>query len=146
MTRRAFIAGLLSIMFLGKRVLALSPPKLSDETILRGLLDALIPSDDSPGAREARVYEKLQAQLAEDRNKKEFYKTGLSMVRSSIKVTDGKKIDWDAVLLGMYPPLFLLELRHDAMVLFYSDPVGWKTIGYEGPPLIGYSDYHKCGK
>jgi hypothetical protein len=147
MTRRTFLIAVLSSILFPKKALSLSPPEMSDEYILRGLLDALIPSDETPGAKEANIYEKLMKEISGDSKKKMIYDIGLSIVRKEIEKTQVATIDWDSVLerisKGM-DSMFFTELRKDALRLFYSDPTVWKAIGYDGPPLIGYLDYYKC--
>lgn len=146
MTRRSFLLSFLSLLLFNKKALSQSSPGITDEAILRGLLDALIPSDHTPGAKEARLYEKLAGLLSEDRKRRRFYDAGLSTVRREIEKTSGKQTDWDAVLRKIASSRFFRVLRWDAMRLFYSDPIGWKTAGYKGPPLVGYRDYHRCGQ
>jgi len=148
MTRRTFLIAVLSSILFPKKALSLSPPaEMSDEYILRGLLDALIPSDETPGAKEANVYEKLMKEISGDSKKKMIYDIGLSETRKEIERTQVATIDWDSVLerisKGM-DSIFFNELRKDALRLFYSDTTAWKAIGYDGPPLIGYLDYYKC--
>jgi hypothetical protein len=118
---------------------------MTDETVLRGLLNALIPSNDTPGAQEATLYEKLTGLISQDTKKKRIYAAGLSMVRREVEQGNGKQTDWDAVLRKIAPSRFFRVLRWDALRLFYSNPVGWNNVDYEGPPLVGYDDYHKCG-
>lgn len=151
MTRRSFLAIFLSLVpFAGKAyslpigAIDVPHPNLSDEDMLRGLLDALIPSDDTPGAKEARLYEKLARLLSKDMKKRIRYEAGLSAMRKEIKPSQSKKVDWDAQWERLPTTAFLRELKVDSLRLFYSDPTGWKVVGYQGPPLSGYGDYCKC--
>jgi hypothetical protein len=145
MTRRSFLISLLSLLLAHKKAFSLSRQKITDEAILRGLLDALIPSDSTPGAQEAHLYEKLTGLISKDTKRKGIYATGLLMVRREVEQKSGKQTDWDAVLRKIAPSRFFRVLRWDALRLFYSNPVGWNNVDYEGPPLVGYDDYHKCG-
>jgi hypothetical protein len=140
----AIFASLLSLLFFPKRGLALSRPELSDEEILRQLLDVLIPSDSTPGANEAKVYEKLAVLIAVGKKKKKAYQNGLAMIRDEIKKTAGDTVDWNAVIERITSTRFFFEFKTDAMRLFYSDPVSWKSISYDGPQLSGFYDYHRC--
>jgi hypothetical protein len=144
MTRRSFLMAFLSLLFFHKKAMSRSSPELTDEAILRGILDALIPSDDTPGAREVNLYEKLIDLISEDKKIKKLYEKGFLLVRKEIEKTQEKQIDWDAILRQITPSSFFRRFRYDAMRLFYSDPIGWKSAGYRGPPIVGYRDYHRC--
>jgi len=146
MTRRLFLMAFLSLLFFHKKAMPRSSPELTDEAILRGILDALIPSDDTPGAREANLYEKLIDFISKDKKIKKIYEKGFLIVRTEIEKAQEKQIDWDEILRNITPSSFFRQLRNDAMRLFYSDPIGWKTVGYIGPPIVGYRDYHRCGQ
>jgi hypothetical protein len=145
MTRRTFLITLLNLLYFSREAFTLSLPEMSERDILSGLLEALIPSDGTPGAKEVKLHDKLAVLISKDSRKRRIYDTGLSTVRNDIEKAKETTVDWDGVLERISPSPFFMELRKDAMRLFYSDPVSWKTIGYEGPPVIGYSDYHKCG-
>ena len=112
--------------------------------ILRNLLDVLIPSDNTPGAKETRVYERLISLLATDLRKKKIYDDGLLMVRKKISARPFEEIDWEVMTQSISRSPFFRFLRWDAMQLFYSDRASWQAVGYEGPPIIGYKEYHIC--
>lgn len=135
----------LHLLILSKGAFSLTRPEMSEEDILNGLLEALIPSDGTPGAKEAGLYRKLSALISQDSRKKRRYDAGLSAVRKEIAKEGGETVDWDTILNHLSHSPFFQEIRSDAMRLFYSDPLSWKTIGYEGPPIVGYEDYHRCG-
>ena len=145
MTRRAFIkivSAILGFLSLPGRALAKG---ISDEVILEGILDAIIPSGNTPGARDAGLHKKILSMLKKDKVKREIYRQGIQSVRNSIK-TNSAKIDWVKVVQGIERTEFFHTIRRDAMRGFYSDPVSWEAIGYDGPPLSGYGDYYKCRK
>ena len=148
MTRRSFLISflisLLSLFWPIKKIFSLSRQEITDEVILRRLLDVIVPSDDTAGAKEAHLYEKLVSLIAEDRRKKKLYDEGLSLVRRKIETVPSEKVDWDDVGKQISQSPFFRVLRWDAIRLFYTDPIGWKVIGYKGPPLAGYRDYNKC--
>ena len=145
MTRRFFLLSLLSLLYSPKMAFPLSQNDTSDEMILRNLLEVLIPSDDTPGAKETHVSEKLIGLLSTDLRKKKIYDDGLVMVRTKIATTPFASVDWDVLAQSISRSIFFRFLRWDAMRLFYSDKSSWAAIGYEGPPLTGYKDYHTCG-
>jgi hypothetical protein len=144
LTRRTFLLAFAGLFSLAKRGFSASHPEISDESIMRGLLEALIPDDSTPGAKEAQLYEKLVHLISQGTEKKQAYKNGLQLVRKELQNNWNGKVDWDAVLWQISRTSFFSEFRRDALRLFYSDSVGWKLVKYKGPPLIGYPDYHKC--
>lgn len=144
MTRRFFLISSLGLLFFPNKGIALSHQQITDEMILRNLLDVLIPSDDTPGAKEARLYEKLAGLLATDLRKKKIYDDGLLMVRRKIATDPFDEIDWEIMAQSISRSSFFHYLRWDAMQLFYSDRMTWQAVGYEGPPITGYKEYHKC--
>ena len=95
MTRRSFLMAFLSLLFFHRKAMSSPSPDLTDEAILRGILDALIPSDDTPGAREVNLYEKLINFISEDKKIKKLYEKGFLLVRTEIEKTQEKQIDWD---------------------------------------------------
>lgn len=142
---RSLIVALYGLLFGKIRTPLLQASELTDEAILQGLLEALIPSDDTPGAREADLHTKLSELISRDAEKKRLYDIGLSSVRNLIEGSGPSSTDWNAILRDISPSQFFRLLRWDAMRLFYSDSTGWKTVGYVGPPLKGYRDYNRCG-
>jgi hypothetical protein len=50
---------------------------------------------------------------------------------------------WDDVFgVGNVPRRFLRQIRRDVFFGYYSNPIGWKVVGYYGPPQpVGYPDY-----
>jgi len=144
MTRRLFLLSLLSLLLSSKRVYPLSHQKITDEQILKNLLEVLIPSDDTAGAKEIHLYEKLIGLISADLPKKKIYDDGLILVRKKIEATPLEKIDWDSITQSISSSSFFHFLRWDAMLLFYSDKSSWQTVRYEGPPLTGYNNYNKC--
>lgn len=144
MTRRSFLISLLSLFLPLNKAFSLSRHKITDEIILRRLLDVIIPSDETGGAKEAHLYDKLTGLISEDRGKKKIYEKGISMVRRKVNNIPTEKIDWNDVAKQISQSYFFSVLRRDGMHLFYSDHINWGIIDYEGPPLAGYRDYNKC--
>jgi hypothetical protein len=144
MTRRSFLISLLSLFLPLNKVFSQSRHKITDEVILKRLLDVIIPSDDTVGAKEANLYDKLISLISEDKRRKKYYDKELLMIRKSIESIPTEKIDWNNVAKQISQSSFFRVLRRDAIHLFYSDHIGWRTINYDGPPLAGYRDYNKC--
>jgi hypothetical protein len=144
MKRRTFLLALAGLFALVKQGVTFTRPEMTDEFIMGGLLEALVPDDDTPGAKETHLYEKLTHLISQDSKKKQRYRKGLSLVRKELEKNGKGKIYWDALLWQIVRSPFFGELRTDALQLFYSDPIGWSLVGYKGPPLIGYPDYYEC--
>jgi hypothetical protein len=118
---------------------------ITDEQILKNLLEVLIPSDDSAGAKEVHLYKKLLGLLSTDLQKKKIYDDGLLLVRKRIATIPLEEIDWDSITQNISQSSFFHFLRWDAMHLFYSDTSNWQAVGYDGPPLKGYTNFNTCG-
>ena len=145
MTRRFFLLSSLGLLFFPQKALSQSHKEITDEAILKNLLEVLIPSDDTPGAKETHLYEKLIGLLATDLRKKKIYDDGLEMVRKKIATTSIASIDWEIMAQSISRSIFFRFLRYDAMQIYYSDKTSWAAVGYEGPPLKGYKEYNSCG-
>jgi len=139
------VLSLLGLLFSSKKAFPLSQNDTSDEMILRNLLEVLIPSDDTPGAKETHVYEKLIGLLSTDLRKKKIYDDGIAKVKNQIRTTPLVELDWDVIARNISRSSFFRFLRWDAMQIYYSDKSSWQAVGYEGPPLTGYKDYNTCG-
>lgn len=144
MTRRFFLVSSLGLLFFPQKALSQSHKEITDEAILKNLLEVLIPSDDTPGAKETRLYEKLIGLLATDLRKKKIYNDGLLMVRKKIGNTPFASVDWEVMAQSVSRSIFFRFLRWDALLLFYSDKSSWTAVGYEGPPITGYKNYNQC--
>jgi hypothetical protein len=144
MTRRFFLVSSLGLLFFPQKTLSQSHKEITDEAILKNLLEVLIPSDDTPGAKEAHVYEKLIALLSTDLRKKKIFDDGLLMVRKNIATKPLDVIDWDIMAQSISRSPFFRFLRWDTMQIYYSDKTSWAAVGYEGPPLVGYKNYNTC--
>ncbi|MDX1775707.1 MAG: hypothetical protein R3297_03940 [Desulfobulbales bacterium] len=145
MTRRFFLLSSLGLLFFPQKGLSLANEEIPDETILRSLLAVLIPSDDTPGAKETHLYEKLVGMLSTDHRRKEIYAEGLFMVRNKIGPDPLVEIDWELLAQSISRSTFFRFLRWDAMRFFYADRASWQAVGYEGPPIRGYKEYDRCG-
>ncbi len=144
MTRRSFLLACFGLFVFTPSAAGQPDTVITDDEMLRHLLDALIPTDDTPGAREAALHRKLLARISRNRAKQQRYAAGLSLVRKEIQNAGVNTVVWDDILEEISSSRFFAELRQDALLLFYADPIGWKAVGYEGPPLTGYPDYHRC--
>lgn len=143
MTRRTFIKFTSGLLFFLSFPLRAFARRYSDEAILEGLTDALIPSGNTPGAKDIGLHKKMLTMIRRDNEKKAVYLKGFDVVREAIGSGKGQP-DWVKVAQGIERTRFFRVLRRDAMKMFYSDPASWSAIGYDGPPLAGYTDYPAC--
>lgn len=145
MTRRFFLGIISTLLLLLSSPLKAVAKPLSDEDMLAAMLDALIPSDGTPGARDVDLHKAMLKMIDNDPEKARLYDAGFKSVRKELGASGGQ-VDWIGILKRIESTYFFRIMRRDAMRMFYSDPVSWKAIGYDGPPLIGYMDYHVCSK
>lgn len=142
-------------------------------TVIEDVTALIIPSDKTPGAREAGVVFKIDNIVSEKKRLQPLYSRGiewfdfkaknlfdkdsfldlsqdekieiinvadkgkLSSIDSNIPIVDRDN------LAGI---LFFHNLVRLTLYTFYSSDIGWKAVGYNGPPQWkGNLDYHKCG-
>lgn len=121
----------------------------------------IIPTDDSPGAREARVIYFIDRALTTfDKDKQPVYVQGLKdlqerqkkMFRKSTKFSDLSSEQQIKVLKAFEKNAFFETVRTHTIMGFFADPsyggnydkIGWKLIGFEDEfyfkPPFGYYD------
>jgi hypothetical protein len=121
----------------------------------------IIPTDDTPGAREARVVQFIDRALETfERGRQEDYRRGLHDLalrsnRAFPSVTNFSELTYDQqlqVLTGMESTPFFNLVRQHTIIGFFASPVhggnhdktGWELIGYddslEHQPPFGYYD------
>lgn len=127
----------------------------------------IIPSDDSPGAREAHsVYFIDRALTTFDRGKQNLYTQGLAdlqvktreMFPSATKFSDLNSGQQIQLLTAMEKTPFFNAVRQHTIIGFFANPeyggnfdkAGWKLIGFEDkfsfePPFGSYDKDYKAG-
>jgi gluconate 2-dehydrogenase gamma chain len=121
----------------------------------------IIPTDDTPGAREARVIYFIDRALTTfDSDKQPLYKKGLEQLQAKAKnlsLRVKKFSDMDPqhqikLLKGIQLTEFFLQVRAHTVMGFFANPeyggnynqIGWKHIGFEDQyyfkPPFGYYD------
>ncbi len=133
----------------------------ADAADIEAMAGEIIPSSDSPGAKEAGVIYFIDRALATfDKDKRDLYREGLAAARarrsamfpesSSIAALSTKQRI--TLLESIEKTPFFSTLREHTIIAFFADPqwggnrgkVGWKLIGFEDKfafqPPFGYYD------
>lgn len=142
-------------------------------TVIDEVTSLIIPSDDSLGAREAGVVFEIDKTIAANQKLKNSYSKGIEALDLMAKQLAGKDSflglsqDEKMEILsmayaskslsrsggisdqygGMLPGILLINhLIRQTIAIFYTSEVGWRLVGYQGPPQWkGNPDYDKCG-
>ena len=142
-------------------------------TVIEELTSLIIPSDEGPGAREAGVVFKIDNIVSENKRLQALYNNGIEWFDFKAKNLFGKdnfvdlsqdeKIEilnvadqGKSLFVNSNMPivdrdnlagvLFFYNLVRQTLDIFYSSEMGWRVVGYNGPPQWkGNLDYHKCG-
>jgi len=142
-------------------------------TVVEQVTALIIPSDDSPGAREAGVVFEIDKTIVKNQMLKNSYAKGIEALHLMAKQLAGKDSFLDlnqdemmeilnmayaseslsssggvSNLYGtMLPGILLINhLIRETIEIFYTSDAGWKVVGYQGPPQWkGNLDYDKCG-
>ncbi len=141
-------------------------------TVIEQVTSLIIPSDDSPGAREAGVVFEIDKTVAENQKLKNGYAKGIESLHQMARQLGGKdsfldlsKDEMMEILNmayasktlpragisnqygSMLPGILLLNhLIRQTIQIFYTSEAGWEVVGYQGPPQWkGNPDYDKCG-
>ena len=135
----------------------LSPGEAAE---LGAIVSQIIPSDDTPGAREAGVVYFIDHALATfDSDKRELYTKGLDATRRkgaelfpSQRIADLRPEQQIQLLQAIEKTGFFEQVRTHTIMGFFGNPsyggnrngVGWKLIGFEDrfqfEPPFGYYD------
>jgi len=120
--------------------------------------ETLIPTDQDPGARQARVVNYIDIQLTRHfKRHQRIYRQGIALVESTARAKFGKRFveiqpgEQAAVLTEIeekFKEFFDLVLAHTRQG-FYGDPrhggnrhmVSWKMVGLPFPPVRGRMHY-----
>lgn len=142
-------------------------------TVVEQVTALIIPSDDSPGAREAGVVFEIDKTIVKNQMLKNSYAKGIEALHLMAKQLAGKDsfldLNQDEMMEilniayaseslsnrsaisnqygSMLPGILLINhLIRQTIEIFYSSELGWKVVGYHGPPQWkGNLDYDKCG-
>jgi len=130
-------------------------------TEIEAIASQIIPSDDTPGAREAHVVYFIDRALTTfDRDSQSAYTHGLQELQSKVQATfPGKPLfsslsseDQVRLLTAIEKTDFFERVRVHTIMGFFADPsyggnfeqAGWKLIGFENQPVhqqpFGYYD------
>lgn len=144
---------------------AFSTLTADEARVIEALTSQIIPTDSSPGAREAGVVYFIDQALASfDADKKDRYREGVALVNATraklfpavspdvSKLTTQQQV---AILQAIEKTEFFDLLRTHTVLGFFGDPsyggnrnrIGWKHIGFEHrmafAPPFGYYDARK---
>jgi len=121
------------------------------QKVMEALAEALI-----PGSREMNIKDRVMNYVNRDRAAATFFDAGLwninSISRSKYKqpfynLKDKENIDTLLKYVKGKNAPFFNKFRYLIIRLYYSDPVVWKKLSYNGPPQTkGFMDYSKPPK
>jgi len=119
----------------------------------------IIPTDDTPGAREARVIYFIDRALTTfDKDKQPLYQKGIAALQAKAKnrFSDLNSAQQTKLLKGIQLTEFFQQVRTHTLMGFFANPeyggnyerMGWKHIGFEDqhyfkPPFGFYDREHK---
>ena len=133
----------------------------------------IIPSDESPGAKEAGVVFEIDRMTADSKEDQEIYTGGIEWLDYMaetiadtesfldlshddkiriLTIADSGRLQFtDKLWLFMQyrntriARRFFAMIRQHTIEIFYTSETGWRMLGYEGPPQwSGYRDYYGC--
>jgi gluconate 2-dehydrogenase gamma chain len=127
--------------------------------LVERLTDLIIPSDETPGAREAGVAEFVDHMIAHDRNQQYKYRTGLTWLNAHAERTLGQpflKLSQEQQISILEPLAykakyrpgeedgreFFRAIREMTAMGFYSSEIGYKEI--DNPALKFYAESPSC--
>lgn len=141
--------------------------------VIEEVTSLIIPSDESPGAREAGVVYEIDKSISRNQQLENGYAKGIEALDFMAKQLAGKDSfldlsqDEKMEILNMayaskdlpkrggisdqygsmLPGILLLNhLIRQTIQIFYTSEAGWKVVGYHGPPQWkGNPGYDKCG-
>ena len=125
---------------------------------VEAMAEQIIPADETPGARDARVvYFIDRALVTFEREKQKQYTDGLNKLRTDLgkRFSDLNHSEQTAALRGIEKTEFFDLVRTHTVMGYFANPehggnlneAGWKTIGFEDKfffkPPFGYYDANK---
>ena len=162
-TRRDFLritvgAGLLATSgYLFLEVFRPSQLDHHETKTIEALLVTLIPDDETPGALKFGVSEMILSKAAMQNKYRHIIRKGSEWLdRAAGKLSskgfmDLREEERDSIVAtamesqsDSLPRKFLELMRADAFEYYYSNPLSWAQLGYNGPPQPnGFTDYYK---
>ncbi|MGH7902027.1 MAG: gluconate 2-dehydrogenase subunit 3 family protein, partial [Thermodesulfobacteriota bacterium] len=142
-------------------------------TVIEEVTSLIIPSDNSPGAREAGVVFAIDKSISENTRFQTFYQKGIEWLDLKARELAGRDSYLDLSqderieilnIADQYrssstgsaipPPgdreylmgsRFFKDVVRRTIDIFYTSDLGWRVVGYHGPPQwAGNLDYSKC--
>jgi hypothetical protein len=141
--------------------------------VIEEVTSLIIPSDNSPGAREAGVVFEIDKTIVMNQRLKNSYAKGIESLHLMAKQLAGKDsfldLNQDEMMeilniayastslstrgvipnqySSMLPGILLINhLIQQTIEIFYTSEIGWKVVGYQGPPQWkGNLGYAECG-
>lgn len=105
---------------------------------LAAIATQIIPTDETPGAREVGVVDSIDAQIKATASLREIYPKGLAEVDRQSERQFGSQFirleqnQQTEVLKGLEKSPFFKQVWTDTIVAFCRSPVGQKVMGYPG--------------
>ena len=142
-------------------------------TVIEEVTSLIIPSDNSPGAREAGIVFAIDNSISENKRLQTLYQKGIEWLdlkarelagRDSyldlnqderieiLKIADQYRSSLSRRAIApavdrenLIGNQFFKDVVRRTIDIFYTSDLGWKVVGYHGPPQwAGNLDYSKC--
>ena len=142
-------------------------------TVIEEVTSLIIPSDNSPGAREAGIVFAIDNSISENKRLQTIYQKGIEWLDFKAKELTGRDSYLDLnqderieilKIADQYrsslsrraiaPAVdrenlignqFFKDVVRRTIDIFYTSDLGWKVVGYHGPPQwAGNLNYNKC--
>jgi len=142
-------------------------------TVIEEVTSLIIPSDNSPGAREAGIVFAIDKSISENTRLQTFYQKGIEWLDLKARELAGRDSYLDlsqderieilniaeqyrstSSRSAIAPAVdrenlignqFFKDVVRRTIDIFYTSDLGWRVVGYNGPPQwAGNLDYSKC--
>jgi hypothetical protein len=160
-SRRRFLgislgAGMLAgLGFLFKKLFWSTPPRPAEFPTLAAYLDTLIPADETPGAVQLGVPDKIVAQAATNKGYQQLIQLGCAWldeqarqqgVESFAALSEAQREQIVSLAAAeeedALPRIFFDQTRSEVFLYYYAQPQTWRALGYTGPPQpLGFTNY-----
>jgi hypothetical protein len=135
--------------------LRLYPITDHERAILTRIVDLLVPRDETPGAVDLGVHQRVIGELDVDRTRAKASAEALLGLDRDARARHGAdflaldEAPQEDLLLSLAAAprstpagRFVRLLRHDTMRFYYAHPEVWPSLGFDGPPQPrGFLDY-----